>query len=209
MSKADRALLAEVLVLTRAGVPDEELVRDVSARRGVHPKTVRRYLERAARSRDEPSPNVPAQTVAAVERALGRPEAPAPIKGETRLEFRIRWAAVLEDWIHDAKRRLDEGIVIGLREIGGTRDCPGEVREVYLNHPAGIRAITKAVDTLFRLVGANAPEEVHVTSAPLAGGPGQPERDPKSMSPAERRRELEELRATRARLASGEIIDVE
>lgn len=179
----------------------------------VSTKTARRYLiavEEEARAVVGEDGEVEAAVVPRPRLISALPEEPArppPVQGETLQEFRMRWAKRIEDWVTKCEEDFEKGIVVNYKEVGKTRDSPGELIPIHLHRPAMVNHLVKAAARLHALVGADAPEQLHVTGIADLGAPR--ERDPLSMSPAERRRELDRLRARREELASSSVIDVE
>lgn len=212
--RRDVNVLAHAAVLVTAGVAMGEAVRQLVARHGVTDRTAKRYVDWARKGElhvpEPPTAEVKAMKMAVAALPLPHQRGQVPLEGETMDEFRLRWARRLEAWVATVEAELDseEGIIIGYKEHGGTKDSAGELIPIRLNRPAAYGRMVKVVERIHKLVGADAPQQVHVTGV-VAHGHAVVDRDPLSMSPAERRREIEELRKKKELLASGSIIDVE
>lgn len=201
---------------TAAGQTPDQVRDGVVERFKVSPRTAYRYVRRMA---DElqvtvmPSTERPPDLPDAAPLEITHPSAFAKVM-ETAEVVRERWSKKLEGWVDKVEADLEaQEVAAKAKETRTVVGKDGIPYEVAIEAPTALERATvyakliAVVERLHKLRGADAPQQVVVSGA-IAHAHATL-RDPLAMSPAERRRELDELKERRKQLASGAVIDVQ
>lgn len=215
--RKNKEIEREALELTRSGVKRSDAVRMVRERHDISQAAAYTYFAEIL-----PGPALTLVPAAPAVARVASPERPAQFaaghqealqRAESVADFRDRWAAKLEAWVAAVERDLLRSEELAREAEHGKVDpdtgellSPSEVYVLAAEQRAEVYGkLVKVVDRLHKLRGADAPVKVavaHLTPAQSGGI------DPRSMSPAERRREIDRLREMRERMTR-EAIDVD